>query len=111
MDLFAALAHPARRKVIELLATRGRLPATDIFYEFKTSPSAVSQHLKILRDAELVYVERKGRERFYKLNMGNVRAPELWTKKMTWLWNKRLGALEEMAKIEKEEMLKRERRV
>ncbi len=109
MDVFAALGHPARRKVIELLASRGRLPATELFREFSTSPSAISQHLKVLRDARLVHVEKKGRERVYKLNMESLRELEFWSKKITWLWNKRLGALEEMMKVEKEEMLRRER--
>ncbi|OGZ09587.1 MAG: hypothetical protein A3D65_06975 [Candidatus Lloydbacteria bacterium RIFCSPHIGHO2_02_FULL_50_13] len=109
MDVFSALAAPLRRKIIEILATRGRLPATAIFDEFRTSPSAISQHLKVLRDAHLVSVEKAGQRRVYKLNMNNVREIEFWTKKITWLWNKRLGALEEMARIEKEELLKRER--
>lgn len=109
MDIFAALANPPRRKIVELLASRGKLPATAIFLAFKTSPSAVSQHLKVLRDAGIVHVEKNGQRRIYRLNMGTVREVEFWTKKITWLWNKRLGALEEMLKIEKEESLKRER--
>lgn len=109
MDAFSALATPARRKIIELLAERGALTATDLFDCFSMSAPAVSQHLKILRNAGFILLEQRGRQRIYRLNMDKINEFALWPKRITWLWNKRLGALEALIKAEKEKSLERER--
>src|SRR5712671_352115 len=57
MDMFVALASPTRRHILELLATSGELSATAIYEQFSVSPQAVSQHLKVLREAHLVEME------------------------------------------------------
>src|SRR6266566_2017761 len=49
-ELFNALAEPTRRGIIELLATKGQLSATDICDNFDVSRPAISQHLKLLRN-------------------------------------------------------------
>jgi DNA-binding transcriptional ArsR family regulator len=54
MDIFTALAEPTRRTIIELLARSGPLSATEIYEQFPVSPQAVSQHLKVLRETQLV---------------------------------------------------------
>jgi DNA-binding transcriptional ArsR family regulator len=59
MDKFHALAESTRRKIIEMLAREGALTATEICEEFQVSPSAISQHLKILREANLVRMEKR----------------------------------------------------
>jgi DNA-binding transcriptional ArsR family regulator len=46
MDVFEALAAPTRRQIIEMLASKGELSATDIYRRFDASPPAISQHLK-----------------------------------------------------------------
>jgi len=56
MDMFVALSDPTRRAILEILATRGELSATDIYEQFSVSPQAISQHLKVLREAHLVLV-------------------------------------------------------
>ncbi|KKS47722.1 MAG: Bacterial regulatory protein, ArsR family [Candidatus Gottesmanbacteria bacterium GW2011_GWA2_42_18] len=50
MDLFAALADPTRRHIIEILAGKDQLSATEISDRFNMSPPAVSQHLKVFRE-------------------------------------------------------------
>lgn len=106
MDVFTALAVSTRRDIIEILATRGRLPATDIYVEFNVSPPAISQHLKVLREARLVRMEKQGQQRMYEIDIEGIHAFELWTQKMTHLWNKRFDALDKILEVEKKKLLK-----
>ena len=96
MDIFTALAVPTRRNIIEMLAKKGRLSATDICEQFKISPPAISQHLKILKQVKLVQVEKQGQLRMYEINLKGMREFEKWSKKMTDLWSKRFDALDEV---------------
>ena len=59
MDMFVALADPTRRTILEILSSSGELSATDIYEKFPVSPQAVSQHLKALREAKLVEMEKR----------------------------------------------------
>ena len=59
MDSFAAIAEPRRREIVMLLANEGALTVTDIVQKFNVTPPAISQHLKILKQANLVQVERR----------------------------------------------------
>src|SRR5260221_4226697 len=68
MDMFVALADPTRRHILELLASSGELPATTIYEQFPVSPQAVSQHLKVLREAHLVVKVKLPQKRLYRLN-------------------------------------------
>lgn len=67
MDRFAALAEPNRRCMIELIAAKGEMASTDISNEFDISAPAVSQHLKVLREAELVQMEKRAQQRIYRV--------------------------------------------
>ena len=64
--VFKAIAHPVRREIIGLLAIESR-SVKDLTAEFEMSQSAVSQHLKELKDADLVTSERIGVEQHYRL--------------------------------------------
>ncbi len=55
-QLLYALAEPTRRNIVELLASKGRMSATEIYDNFTVSHPAVSQHLKVLLEAELVFL-------------------------------------------------------
>ena len=68
MDKFHALAEPTRRDIIEMLATSGQLSASQICDKFPVSPPAISQHLKVLREAKLVRMEKRAQQRIYQLN-------------------------------------------
>jgi DNA-binding transcriptional ArsR family regulator len=100
MDRFAALADPTRRAILEMLARRGELPASDIAAQFKVSAPAVSQHLKVLRDAGLVLVERRAQQRIYRINTDAMREIEDWAARMTRVWERRLDTLESFLKSE-----------
>lgn len=94
MDPFTALADPTRRAILELLSRRGALPAGDIAAQFDVSGPAISQHLKALREAELVLMERRGRRRIYRINVEAMREVEQWAGRLQRQWNRRLDALE-----------------
>jgi DNA-binding transcriptional ArsR family regulator len=101
MDTFAALADPTRRTILELLADQGQLSATDISNKFKMSPPAISQHLKVLRVAKLVDMEKKAQQRLYTINSQTMAEFEAWAKKMNKQWNERYDRLETLLKKEK----------
>ena len=60
MDKFTALAEPNRRRIIELIASNAEMSASEISNQFDISAPAISQHLKILREAKLVSMEKTG---------------------------------------------------
>ena len=104
MDVFEALAAPTRRDIVELLALKGRMAASDIYAQFDASPPAISQHLKVLREAKLVRVERLGQLRIYQIDPQGMDQIEKWSQRMTRLWNKRFDALEKVLESEKEKL-------
>lgn len=98
MDAFYALAEPRRRKVVEILAHRGQLSATQICDEFDVTPQAISQHLRVLREAEVIQMERRAQRRIYSFNPRSMYEVERWAAEMTELWNSRLDRLEKALK-------------
>lgn len=101
MDMFAALSDPTRRKILELLAKRGQLPATEISDQFPISAPAISQHLKVLRSAKLVLVEKCAQQRIYQINPDAILALEGWTNQLRRLWNQRFDAITQVLEEEK----------
>jgi DNA-binding transcriptional ArsR family regulator len=93
MPTFEALADPTRRRIVEMLA-RGAFSAGDITQRFPVSRSAVSQHLKILREARLVSVRAEGQMRIYELDPSGLVELEDWLDRIGPVWQKRLDALE-----------------
>src|SRR3989338_7078633 len=91
-EVFYALAEPRRRSIIEMLATNGELSATEICDSFDVTPPAISQHLKILREAKLVQMEKRAQQRIYHINPGAMHELESWAKQMTELLNERFEA-------------------
>lgn len=107
MDIFYALAEPTRRNILEMLASSGQLSATDICDKFQVSPSAISQHLKVLRETHLVQMEKRAQQRIYQINPDAIHELEDWAKELTELWNQRFDALEKVLKAEKEKLKKK----
>ena len=103
-QLFYALAEPTRRRIVELLATNGQLSATDISDNFAISPQAISQHLKVLREAELVRVEKKAQQRIYQINPEAMLDLSEWIAKVTQLWDERFDALDRVLAEEKKKI-------
>jgi len=91
-DPFLALAHPLRRAVLEELRA-GEKPATRLGARFGVTPSALSQHLRALKDARLVVDRREGRQRLYRLNPAPLRDVADWIADFSAFWPRKLGAL------------------
>lgn len=106
MDIFSALAEPTRRSILEMLARKGQLSASDIYNKFNATPPAISQHLKVLREAKLVYVEKRAQQRIYQVNPKPMFELEDWIKKMTKTWDERFNILDQLLKKEKKKLLK-----
>lgn len=101
MDIFTAVADPTRRRIVELLAAEGRLPATHICHQFPVSGPAISQHLKVLREAKLVIVERQAQQRLYRLNPLTMHELEFWARRLASQWEERFSRLDELLEREK----------
>jgi DNA-binding transcriptional ArsR family regulator len=108
MDVFSALAEPTRRQIMEMLAQRGELSATEIYDQFPVSRPAVSQHLKVLREAKLVQVEKRAQQRIYRINPPAVLAVEAWAKNLAELWQQRFDALDAWLKAEQKKISDKE---
>ena len=100
MDAFHALAEPRRRRVVEILAHRGTLSASQICDEFDVTPQAISQHLKVLREANVLLVEKRAQRRLYTLNPRSMDQIQVWAAEMAKLWNRRLDRLDRALKEE-----------
>ncbi len=99
---FTALAEPTRLHIVDMLAERGQLSASDISGAFETTPSAISQHLKTLRQAGLVTVERRAQQRIYRLDAAPMTQAQQWLQARLARWNHRLDALEALIEQERE---------
>jgi DNA-binding transcriptional ArsR family regulator len=97
MNAFDALGDPVRREILRLLAG-GERPAgeiADVIGErFRISQPAVSQHLKLLREHELVTVRSAGTHRFYAVNPAPLREIDDWLMAFRMYWEPALDALE-----------------
>jgi DNA-binding transcriptional ArsR family regulator len=91
-DVFAAVGDPTRRKVLDMLSRRS-LAAGKIALHFRISRPAISQHLHVLRHAQLVAVSRKGREHIYRLNPEPLRQVYDWIEHYEQFWNVKMAAL------------------
>lgn len=101
MDTFTALAEPTRRTIVEMLAERGALPAMEIGKRFRATPAAISQHLKVLREAKVLRMRKQGRQRIYEVDPAAMEEVEAWAAKTKQMWNDRFDMLEKVLKAEK----------
>jgi DNA-binding transcriptional ArsR family regulator len=91
-DVFHAIAHPARRAMLAALAG-GERPASALAAPFDMTLAAVSQHLGVLREAELVSERRAGRQRIYRLRPEPLREVASWIEEFESFFDARLDAL------------------
>ncbi|UPK74520.1 metalloregulator ArsR/SmtB family transcription factor [Nocardioidaceae bacterium SCSIO 66511] len=96
MDAFSVVGDPVRRRILELLAeselSSGAM-CEAIQAEFKISQPAVSQHLKVLRDAGLASVRAVGAKRLYSIEVSALREIDTWLDRFRAVWEPRLDAL------------------
>ena len=94
MDSFQALADPTRRRIVETLAM-GETGFGELAERFEMSRPAVSQHLKVLRDAGLVVSRPDAQRRIYRLEDGALDDVGAWLERVRSYWNPRLDRLEQ----------------
>ena len=93
---FEALADPTRRSLLRRLAD-GPSRAGDLAKPFEISRPAVSRHLRVLREADLVEVEAAGRTRLYRLSPEGLAAVREWMVELNQMWDKALAAFKKQA--------------
>ena len=93
MQSLEAIADPTRRRIIEMLAKRD-CAVGEIVAEFAMTPPAISQHLKVLREAGLVTTRTVGQSRIQSLNPAGLAEIGQWLQQTMHFWNLRLDALE-----------------
>jgi len=106
MDSFAALAEPNRRRILEMLVKDGEMPASAIYKHFDSSPPAISQHLKALKEANLVRVEKRAQQRIYYINPEPMKKLEQWIKQFTSQVEEKYQRLDRVLEIEQQKMKK-----
>lgn len=99
MQSLSALSDPTRQRIVEMLAGK-ELAAGAIASRFDISAPAISQHLKVLKDAKLVNVRADAQKRFYSLNRDGFEEMDDWLQRIRRYWGKRLDALERALKDE-----------
>ncbi len=96
-DPFQAIADPTRRAIILLIASHAMTPNA-IAEHFDTSRQAVSKHLRILSECQLVKQEQTGREIHYSLNLAKMKEVDKWIGQFRVMWEKKFNALDEVLK-------------
>jgi DNA-binding transcriptional ArsR family regulator len=91
-NIFRAVADSTRRAILDLLS-QGDLPVMALAGSFKMTLPAVSQHLRVLRQAGLVMERRCGRQRIYSLQAKPLREVADWVRYYECFWNNRLKKL------------------
>jgi len=101
-DVFGAISHPARRRMLDLLVQEDRSVNTIAGY-FQMSRPAVSQHLRILLAAGLVTEQRHGRERRYRLVPARLSPVRDWISQYEQFWDDALQRLQKQLSKRSEE--------
>ena len=92
-DVFQAIADPTRRQIIGLLADKP-LHVNAIAERFEISRQAISLHIKILIECELVQIKKKGRERYCQAQLGQLSEVSAWVAQYKEHWESKLDNLE-----------------
>jgi DNA-binding transcriptional ArsR family regulator len=101
-DIFQAISDPTRRAIIALIALQAMTPNA-IAENFHTTRQAVSKHLRILTECELVVQEQKGREIYYSLEIEKMKEIDEWLEQYRKIWESRFEQLDDLlATIKKE---------
>lgn len=94
-DIFQAIADPTRRAIIALIAVQAMTPNA-LAAHFETSRQAVSKHLRILAECELIKQEQKGREIYYVLQIEKMKEIDEWLEQYRKIWETRYSQLDEL---------------
>ncbi|MEZ0610857.1 ArsR/SmtB family transcription factor [Fibrella sp. WM1] len=101
-DIFQAIADPTRRAIIALIALQAMTPNA-IADHFNTTRQAVSKHLRILTECELVKQEPQGREIYYSLEIDKLKEVDNWLAQYRTIWETRFNQLDEVLSMIKQQ--------
>ncbi len=99
-DVFQAIADPTRRAIIALVALQAMTPNA-IAQHFDTTRQAVSKHLRILSECEVIAQEQRGREIYYRLEIDKMKEIDEWLEQYRKIWEARYEQLGEVLKVMK----------
>ena len=94
-DIFQALADPTRRAILVLLASQAMTPNA-LAEEFHTSRQAVSKHIQMLTECELVKQQQQGREIYYSLEIEKMKEIDKWLTQFRKIWETRFNQLDKV---------------
>ena len=94
-DIFQAIADPTRRTIIGLLAEKSMTPNA-LSEHFDATRQAISKHLRILSECELVRQEQKGREIYYQLDINKMKEIDHWLNRFRQIWKNRFDQLDDV---------------
>jgi DNA-binding transcriptional ArsR family regulator len=94
-DIFQAIADPTRRAIITLIALQAMTPNA-IAEHFDSSRQAVSKHLRILTECQLVKQEQQGREIYYQLEIEKMKEIDKWLNQFRKIWETRFNQLDKV---------------
>jgi DNA-binding transcriptional ArsR family regulator len=99
-DVYDAVGDPTRRKLLHLLADVEELPLHEMTVQFHMGRTAVSKHLAVLKDADLVTDRRVGRETRYRLNPAPLRQIQDWVSYYEKFWKEKMVVLSHLLEEE-----------
>ena len=99
-DPFQAIADPTRRAILSLLALNAMTPNA-IAEHFDSSRQAISKHIKILAECQLLRQEQTGREIYYHFNPQKMKEVDQWVAQFREQWEKRFDQLDALLKKQK----------
>ena len=94
-DIYQAIADPTRRAIIALIALQAMTPNA-LAEHFDTTRQAVSKHLRILTQCELIKQEHKGREIYYLLEIDKMKEIDKWIEQFRKIWETRFNQLDDL---------------
>lgn len=101
-DVFQAIADPTRRLILTLLATQAMTPNA-LAEHFDTSRQAVSKHIQLLDECELLNITKQGREIYYRLKVDKMKEIDQWLQQFRAIWEDRFNQLDDVLENLKKE--------
>ena len=92
-DIFQAIADPTRRAILTLIAVQALTPNV-MAEKFDMSRQAVSKHIKVLQECELIKPEHSGREIYYHFNPKKMQEFDIWLAKLRKMWETQFNQLD-----------------
>lgn len=94
-DPFHAIADPTRRAILVLIASQAMTPNA-LAEHFNTSRQAVSKHIQVLAECELVKQKQEGREIYYHLNSAKMKEIDKWIEQFRKMWENKFDSLDKL---------------